>query len=182
VPAAALSLVLLDRDGVINHDSDQYIRSVGEWRPLPGSLAAIARLTAAGFRIAIVTNQSGIGRGYLSEETLAGIHAAMRAQIERAGGNIDAIYYCPHRPDDNCDCRKPKPLLLLQAMRDLKASPAATCYIGDKLTDIEAARSAGVRPIRVGVRTDDVPAAGAESFPDLAAAAEALSAEAAGSL
>jgi len=166
--------VLLDRDGVINRDSNQYIRSVAEWVPLPGSLAAIARLTGAGFRLAVVTNQSGVGRGYFTAATLTDIHQEMERQIQAAGGNIGGVFFCPHRPDENCDCRKPKPLLLLQAIAALKADPAATCYIGDKLSDVSAARAAGVRPILVG---GGVPASAepdVERFADLGAAADAL--------
>jgi D-glycero-D-manno-heptose 1,7-bisphosphate phosphatase len=170
-------LVLLDRDGVINYDSNQYIRSTGDWRALPGSLDAIARLTAAGFGIAIVTNQSGVGRGYFSADTLTDIHAMMRAQVQSAGGRIDAIYVCPHRPDDHCDCRKPKPLLLQQAMREFETSADATCYIGDKLTDLEAARAAGVRPILVGQGATVSASAQVESYVDLSAAADVLIAE-----
>lgn len=173
----ARALVLLDRDGVINHDSDQYIRSVAEWRPLPGSLDAIARLTQAGFSVAVVTNQSGVGRGYFSEETLADIHAEMREQIEAAGGSVAGIYYCPHRPDQHCDCRKPKPKLLLRAMHELGAQAAVTCYIGDKPSDVDAARAAGVRPILVGPLAKHSRDIVVASFADLPAAADALIAQ-----
>jgi D-glycero-D-manno-heptose 1,7-bisphosphate phosphatase len=159
---------------VINRDSDKYIRSVAEWIPLPGSLDAIARLTAAGFSLAVVTNQSGVGRGYLSLATLADIHREMQAQIEGAGGRIAGVYVCPHRPDEHCDCRKPKPLLLTQAIAALDADASATCYIGDKMSDVEAARAAGVRPILVGSAVPDAAAADVERFADLSTAADAL--------
>lgn len=174
MPVPARSLVLLDRDGVINRDSDQYIRRVDEWVPLPGSLEAIARLSAAGFVIAVVTNQSGVGRGYFTEATLAEIHDSMRRQIADAGGRIDAVYYCPHRPDEDCDCRKPKPLLLERAVREFIARKDRTCYVGDKLSDVDAAKAAGVRPLLVGSRVTSAEAPDVQRFADLPAAAEAL--------
>src|SRR5690606_28430898 len=109
---AANKLVILDRDGVINEDSDAYIRSVDEWQPIPGSIAAIARLSRAGYRIAVATNQSGLARGYFDEFTLANMHALMLHLVEEAGGHIDALCYCPHGPDAGCRCRKPAPGLL----------------------------------------------------------------------
>jgi len=167
--------VLIDRDGVINRDSDEYIKSVAEWQPLPGSLEAIARLGAAGFRIGVVTNQSGVGRGLLSEATLGAIHAAMQAAAAAAGGEIGAVFYCPHRPDEGCDCRKPAPGLLLQAAAHFGRGPGGVPFIGDKASDVEAARAAGARPILVG---PEAPAlAGVERYADLAAAAAALIAE-----
>ena len=178
MPVPARSLVVLDRDGVINRDSEQYIRSVDEWLPLPGSLEAIARLNKAGFVVAVVTNQSGVGRGYFSEATLAEIHDAMREQVAAAGGRIDAVYYCPHRPDEGCDCRKPKPLLLERAVREFIARKDRTCYIGDKRSDVAAARAAGVRPVLVGPlaseRAGEAEFADVDRFADLPAAADAL--------
>jgi D-glycero-D-manno-heptose 1,7-bisphosphate phosphatase len=172
----APALVLLDRDGVINRDSDEYVKSVAEWAPLPGSLEAIRRLKAAGFTIAVITNQSGIGRGFLSETTLAAIHTHMRAQVEAAGGAIDGIYHCPHLPEDGCDCRKPRPGLLRAAAAAVGAALTGIPFVGDKLADVEAARAVGARPILVGERVGETPA-GVERFPDLAAAAAALIAE-----
>lgn len=173
----AKRLVLLDRDGVINRDSSAYIRSVAEWLPLPGSLEAIARLTAAGFEVAVVTNQSGVGRGLLSEETLTGIHAAMRAAAAAAGGRIAGIFYCPHRPDEACDCRKPKPGLLLEAAAHFGCPLDGVPFIGDKASDVEAALAVGARPILVGSRAREPAGAAVEQFPDLPAAAAALIAE-----
>jgi D-glycero-D-manno-heptose 1,7-bisphosphate phosphatase len=167
---------LLDRDGVINADSDEYIKSVAEWRALPGSLEAIARLSAAGFTIGVITNQSGIGRGLFNEATLAAIHAHMRRAVEAAGGRIDAIHYCPHLPGAGCDCRKPKPGLLHTAAAALGADLRNAPFIGDKLSDVAAARAVGARPILVGERVGETPA-GVERFADLAAAADALIAE-----
>jgi D-glycero-D-manno-heptose 1,7-bisphosphate phosphatase len=142
-------LVLLDRDGVVNFDSPEYIKSAAEWRPLPGSLEAIARLTKAGFVIVIVSNQSGVGRGLFSEEALGGIHAAMRAAVEAAGGHLAGVYYCPHAPSDGCACRKPRPGLLERVAADFDQTLAGVPMVGDKLTDIEAARAVGARPILV---------------------------------
>src|SRR4051812_30858939 len=102
---AGARLVVLDRDGVINEDSSEFVKSVAEWRPIPGSLEAIAALTRGGFRVAVVTNQSGVGRGLFGEETLAAIHARMSAAVRDAGGELAAVYYCPHHPDADCDCR-----------------------------------------------------------------------------
>lgn len=173
----AAPLVLLDRDGVINRDSDEYVKSVAEWHPLPGSLAAIARLTAAGFRIAVVSNQSGIGRGLFTEATLGDIHAAMRDAVTRAGGLLHGIYYCPHRPDENCACRKPRPGLLLRAAEELDARIGEATFIGDKLTDVEAALAAGARPVLVGALVADGAPTGIETYADLPTAADALIAE-----
>ena len=177
MPQPAGSLVLLDRDGVINRDSPDYIRSVAEWQPLPGSLEAIARLTAAGFQIAVVSNQSGIARGLFSEDTLAAIHRAMRDAVAAAGGRLAGIYYCPHHPQDGCDCRKPRPGLLQRAARDLGVALAGAPFVGDKLSDVEAARAAGARPVLVGPLAEQGAGGRVESYPDLAAAAAALIAE-----
>jgi D-glycero-D-manno-heptose 1,7-bisphosphate phosphatase len=177
--APATRLVLIDRDGVINRDSNEYIKSVEEWVPLPGSLEAIADLTRAGFTVAVITNQSGIGRGLFSEETLAAIHAAMRAAVEAAGGRLAGIFYCPHRPDAACDCRKPKPGLLLQAARRFGVPLDGVAFIGDKASDVEAAQAAGARPVLVGTGACAPGAATVERYRDLPTAAQALIREAA---
>jgi D-glycero-D-manno-heptose 1,7-bisphosphate phosphatase len=177
LPASETPFVFLDRDGVINRDSDQYIKSVAEWVPLPGSLEAIARLTAAGFCSIVISNQSGIGRGLFSEATLAAIHAAMRAAIETAGGELAAIYYCPHRPEDGCDCRKPRPGLLRRAALEHGFALARVPLIGDKESDINAALAVGARPIAVGDKPGERFPQGIERYADLAAAATALIAE-----
>lgn len=171
-------LVLIDRDGVINRDSTEYIKRVEEWQPLPGSLEAIADLTRAGFTVAVVTNQSGIGRGLLTEKTLAAIHAAMRQAVETAGGRIAGIHHCPHLPDDGCDCRKPRPGLLHRAAEALGLPLAGAPFIGDKISDVEAARAAGARPILVGAAVADPVPGGVERYVDLAAAARQLIGEA----
>lgn len=170
----ATRLVLVDRDGVINRDSNEYIKSVAEWQPLPGSLEAIAELTLAGFAVVVITNQSGIGRGLFSEKTLASIHAEMQSRVASAGGRIAGIFYCPHRPDDGCDCRKPKPKLLEQAAAEFGVSLDGVAFIGDKTSDVEAARSAGARPIRVGQHSADDVHGTVERYPDLSAAARVL--------
>lgn len=180
---AAESLVLLDRDGVINEDSAEYIKSVEEWRPIRGSLEAIAALHAAGFRVVVVTNQSGVGRGLLSEETLAAIHAHMAQAVEAAGGALSGIYYCPHRPEDGCGCRKPRTGLLRAIARDFACSLEGVPFIGDKPSDVQAARAVGARPILVQADETTLPAELAEApvevYRDLAAAAHVLLGEAA---
>jgi D-glycero-D-manno-heptose 1,7-bisphosphate phosphatase len=179
VTAEAAKLVVLDRDGVINEDSDGYIKSVAEWIPIPGSLDAIAALTRAGFDIAVVTNQSGIGRGLYSERTLTAIHRHMQAAVARAGGAIAGIYYCPHRPEDNCECRKPRTALLERLARDRGTSLVGVPLIGDKLSDIRAAEAVGARPILVrtgsGAETERMLGPRTvETFDDLGTAARAL--------
>jgi len=141
--------VLLDRDGVINHDSDDYIKSPEEWRPLPGSLEAIALLNRHGYQVAVITNQSGVARGLLDEATLALIHAKMQQKLQAFGGNISSVYYCPHGPDSDCPCRKPKPGLLEQFATDWQADLADTVMIGDSFRDLQAAWAAGANAILV---------------------------------
>ena len=144
-----MSLIILDRDGVINHDSDEFIKTPGEWEPIDGSLEAIAKLTYAGYRIVVITNQSGIARGFFDVDTLSRIHSKMRRMVSQVGGKLESIIYCPHGPDDDCKCRKPLDgafTELAQRLRiDLKNVPA----IGDSLRDIQAAQSAGAKPILV---------------------------------
>jgi D-glycero-D-manno-heptose 1,7-bisphosphate phosphatase len=142
-------LVVLDRDGVINHDSDDYIKSVDEWLPIDGSAEAIARLTQSGFTVTVATNQSGIGRCLLSVADLDAIHAGMRQHIEMAGGRIDKIVFCPHLPEAGCDCRKPKPGLLTQLQKHYDIGMHGVPFIGDSERDLRAARAAGARPILV---------------------------------
>ena len=142
-------LVVLDRDGVINHDSDAFIKSAADWRPIDGSAAAIGRLTRAGYTVAVATNQSGIGRGLLSNADLTSIHEKMRRQAERAGGRIDRIVYCPHLPDEDCECRKPKPGLLEQLAAHYCVSLQGVPVIGDSERDLLAAAAVGARPLLV---------------------------------
>jgi D-glycero-D-manno-heptose 1,7-bisphosphate phosphatase len=144
-----MSLVLLDRDGVINEDSPDYIKRASEWLPIPGSLQAIARLNRAGSKVAICSNQAGVARGVLSIEDLHEIHDAMRIRLAEAGGHIDAIFCCIHGPDDQCDCRKPAPGLLRRAMAELNFAPAETTFVGDSVRDMQAAVAAHCLPVLV---------------------------------
>jgi D-glycero-D-manno-heptose 1,7-bisphosphate phosphatase len=141
--------VVLDRDGVINQDSDTFIKSPDEWQPIENSLEAIALLNRHHYAIVVISNQSGIARGYFDEAELNAIHAKMQAMLADIGGNIAAIYYCPHGPDSVCDCRKPKPGLFLQFAGDTGAELAETWCVGDSLRDIQAAQAAGGKPILV---------------------------------
>jgi D-glycero-D-manno-heptose 1,7-bisphosphate phosphatase len=169
-------LVLLDRDGVVNQDAPDYIKSTNEWRPIPGSLEAIARLNRAGCVVVICTNQSGVGRKRFTEATLSTIHEALESALAAAGGRLDAIVYCPHRPDDGCGCRKPKPGMLLAARARFATARQRVWYVGDSLRDVEAALAAQCIPVlvRTGNGTNDETAArrtGARHvFDDLAAA------------
>lgn len=172
-------LIVLDRDGVINADSDDYVKSAAEWHPLPGALEAIARLNAAGYDVVVATNQSGVGRGLFDAAALEGIHAAMHAAVAAAGGDIAGVYVCPHAPSDRCECRKPAPGLLRKIEADFGRPLAGVPFVGDKLTDVEAARAVGARPVfvRSGGRADEAAraaAAGVEVHADLAAAVDAL--------
>lgn len=175
-----MRLVILDRDGVINYDSVDYIKSPQEWRPIPGSLEAIARLHRAGYRVVVATNQSGIGRGLLSMDTLAAIHARMLEAVRKQGGEIDAILFCPHAPDEGCDCRKPAPGLLKEIAKRLQMDLVGVYVVGDAERDVLAARQVMASPVLVrtgkNVQTlkqstavDDVPV-----FDDLAAFVDAL--------
>jgi len=144
-----MKLVILDRDGVINSDSDAYIKSPREWKPIPGSLEAIARLTQAGFHVVVATNQSGIGRGLFEMATLNSIHDKMHLAVGQAGGRIDAVFYCPHAQEADCDCRKPKPGLLEEIGRRFGMNLAGVPSIGDSLRDLQAAVAVGAQPILV---------------------------------
>ncbi len=144
-----MKLVILDRDGVINQDSASYIKSPDEWKPIPGSLEAIARLTQAGYHVVVATNQSGIGRGLFEMATLNAIHDKMHRAASQAGGRIDAVFYCPHSQDANCSCRKPRTGLLDEIGRRFGASLKDVPFIGDSNRDLEAAVAVGARPILV---------------------------------
>jgi len=144
-----MRLVVLDRDGVINHDSDDFITTEDEWLPLDGSAGAIARLTGAGYTVAVATNQSGIGRKLLSEDGLTAIHKKMLDHIESAGGHIDKIVYCPHLPDAGCDCRKPRPGLLAQLQEYYGTDMSGVPFVGDSERDLRAALAIGARPMLV---------------------------------
>lgn len=144
-----MKLIILDRDGVINQDSDDYIKSPEEFIPLPGSLEAIARLHRAGYTIAVATNQSGIARGYFDLDTLNLMHEKLHQLLAACGGQIDGIFYCPHAPDDDCECRKPKPGLLLDIKARFDTVMQDVPAVGDSLRDLQAARSVGARPVLV---------------------------------
>jgi D-glycero-D-manno-heptose 1,7-bisphosphate phosphatase len=174
-------LVILDRDGVINHDSAAFIKNEAEWWPIPGSVEAIAALTKAGFTLAVASNQSGIARGLFDQAALDRMHAKMLGLISKAGGHISRIVVCPHGPDDACDCRKPRPGMLVQLARHFDTSLEGVAVIGDALRDLEAAAAVGARPIlvRTGKGRDTEGAlperfASVPVFNDLAAAAQAL--------
>lgn len=144
-----MKLIILDRDGVINFDSDQFIKSPDEWKPIPGSLEAIARLSREGWRVVVATNQSGLARGLFEMATLNAIHAKMHKAVGQAGGRIEAVFYCPHSAEMECNCRKPRPGLFEEIAtrygRDLHDVPA----VGDSLRDLLAAASVGARPLLV---------------------------------
>ncbi len=146
---AGMKLVILDRDGVINRDSKAYIKSRAEWKALPGSLEAIARLHQAGYVVVVATNQSGVGRGLFDHMALAAIMRKMHDEVQAAGGEIAAVFYCPHKPDDECTCRKPKSGLFEQIRRRFHVDLAGVPAIGDSLRDIEAATTAGATPMLV---------------------------------
>lgn len=142
-------LIILDRDGVINEESPEYIKSPAEWQPIPGSLEAIALLSQAGYTIAVATNQSGVARGYYTERSLAEINQKMLHCAEAIGGKIDRVFYCPHHPDEHCSCRKPASGLFEQIATAYKIDLAGVIMIGDSLRDIKAAESVDCKPILV---------------------------------
>ena len=150
MPISPRQLVILDRDGVINEDSDAYIKSLDEWIPYPGAIDAIARLSQAGFTVAVATNQSGIARGYYNESTLADMHDQLRSLVDAAGGHIAHIAYCPHGPNDGCSCRKPLPGLLHEIQRVLGLNTLVGGWmVGDSLRDLQAGEACGCRTVLV---------------------------------
>ena len=175
-----MRLVILDRDGVINHDSDNFIKGPAEWRPIPGSLEAIAQLNHAGFHVVLATNQSGVGRGLFEVSTLNAIHDKMHRALAHMGGRIDAIFFCPHAHDAGCNCRKPRPGLLDEIARrfnvDLKGVPS----VGDSLRDLQAAAAVRAAPMLVltgkGHQTQEAGGLppGTQVFDDLAHAARTI--------
>lgn len=142
-------LIILDRDGVINFDSENFIRRVADFIYIPGSLDAMVQLYQAGKKLVVVTNQSGIARGYLDEAELEKMHHKLSQDMQSRQAAIERFYYCPHGPDDNCDCRKPKPAMVLDALRDLNCKPEDAVLIGDSIRDLQAAEQAGVDAILV---------------------------------
>ncbi len=180
VPTRAAKLIVLDRDGVINYDSDQFIKSPDEWIPIPGSLEAIARLSHAGFRVVVATNQSGIGRGLFDIGALNAIHNKMHRALATAGGRIDAVFFCPHSGDSQCECRKPRAGMLRESGSRVGVELTRVPARGDSLRDLQAATAVGAQPILVltgkGEKTlrDGGFPADTVIFPDLAFAAAAL--------
>ena len=175
-----MKLVILDRDGVINQDSESYIKSPDEWRPIPGSLEAITRLNQAGYHVVLATNQSGVGRGLFEVSTLNAIHDKMHRALSQIGGRIDAIFFCPHAQDADCNCRKPKSGLLEEIAKrfnvDLKGVPA----VGDSLRDLTAFAAVGATPILVltgkgeKTRKEGKLPEGTEVFANLAEAVQSI--------
>jgi D-glycero-D-manno-heptose 1,7-bisphosphate phosphatase len=141
--------IILDRDGVINYESQEYIKSPDEWIAIPGSLEAIARLNKAGFKVLVATNQSGVARGYYDLETLDAIHEKLMRELAEVGGYVEEIFFCPHHPEENCECRKPKVGLIQQIKEKYKFDLNQTYFIGDNKTDIELAEAVGCLPILV---------------------------------
>lgn len=145
-----MKLVILDRDGVINFDSDNYIKTVDEWQPIPGSIEAIATLSKAGFDICVATNQSGLARGYFTPETLTAMHDKMTSLVTEAGGHINLIEHCPHGPDDGCNCRKPLPGMIENILSKYPQIRAESVYVvGDSLRDLQAGVAAGCKALLV---------------------------------
>lgn len=177
-----MKLIILDRDGVINFDSAQFIKSPDEWKPIPGSLDAIARLTQWGYRVVVATNQSGIGRGLFDMDTLNAINDKMMRAVAQVGGRIEAIFFCPHAADSTCDCRKPKPGMMREIAARYNADLTGVPAVGDSLRDLEAAVAVGAQPILVltgkGEKTRGDPKLPAHTlvFPNLASVVSDLTA------
>jgi D-glycero-D-manno-heptose 1,7-bisphosphate phosphatase len=175
-----MKLIILDRDGVINHDSAAFIKSPAEWVPIPGSLEAIARLNQAGYRVVVASNQSGIARELFDMCTLNAIHQKMHASAQLVGADIDAIFFCPHAAIDNCDCRKPKAGMFEEISKRFKVSLRGVPTVGDSLRDLQAGFISGCLPFLVltgkGEKTCEIGGLppGTQVFPDLAAMVQAL--------
>jgi D-glycero-D-manno-heptose 1,7-bisphosphate phosphatase len=175
-----MKLVILDRDGVINQDSEQFIKTPDEWKPIPGSLEAIARLNHTGYRVVVASNQSGLGRGLFDMATLNAINEKMYKALAQAGGRIDALFYCPHAAEASCACRKPKPGMFEDIARRFNTSLLEVMSVGDSLRDMQAAATAGALPILVltgkGKKTQSVGGLPANTrvYDDLANAVRAV--------
>lgn len=171
-------LVILDRDGVINHDSDAFIKSPAEWQPIDGSLEAIVRLKHAGLRVAVASNQSGLARGLFEYDALFAIHDKMARQLADLGVSLDGVFFCPHLAETGCDCRKPAPGLLNDILERWSIPPADAVMIGDRIGDMQAAQAAGVRAmaVRSGKKINDADSewAAIEIHDNLAAAVDRL--------
>lgn len=177
-----MKIIVLDRDGVINCDSDQFIKKPEEWKPIPGSLEAIARLNESGWRVIVASNQSGVGRGLFDMDTLNAINEKMTKALGQVGGRLDAIFFCPHTADSTCDCRKPKPGMFLQIAERFNADMKGVPVVGDSLRDLQAGVAVGCQPYLVltgkGSKTKSDPdlPEGTQIFPDLAAVVAQLTA------
>jgi D-glycero-D-manno-heptose 1,7-bisphosphate phosphatase len=175
-----MKLVILDRDGVINFDSDRYIKRPEEWQPIPGSIEAIALLYQAGWRVVVASNQSGVGRGLFDMAMLNSIHAKMHKAVNQAGGRIDAVFYCPDLPGMECTCRKPRPGMLISIGERFNVPLERVPAVGDKLSDLQAAHAVGARPILVltgngqATRANGGLPPGTQVFTDLLCVAQAL--------
>jgi len=165
-------VIILDRDGVINYDSDNYIKSPEEWLPIPGSLEGISLLKQAGYKVAVATNQSGIARGYYDLDTLNAMHLKMQKLLAAFGANatIDYISYCPHGSEDNCNCRKPKPGMLLEIAKHFSVQPETVIFVGDKISDQKAAKAANMQfvLVKTGKGEDTAKDIKAQSYDSLA--------------
>ncbi len=174
-----MKLLILDRDGVINYDSDAYIKTLEEWIPLPGAVEAIAQLSKAGWTVAVATNQSGLARGYYSDAVLTSMHDRLRELVAEQGGELGLVVHCPHGPNDGCDCRKPKPGMLLAIAAHYHTNLAGVWFVGDSRGDLEAAVAVDCQPVLVktgkGEKTlGTVLPTGTLIFDDLAAVAAQL--------
>jgi len=162
-----MELVILDRDGVINEESDDFIKSVDEWHPIPGSLEAISRLAHSGYRVVVASNQSGLARGRFDIEALNDIHALFHRQLAELGGHIEALFFCPHAPGDGCECRKPKTGMYEQIARRLSVRLEGVYMVGDRLTDIAASRAIRARPVLVRTGKGQEAIASADELTDV---------------
>ncbi|KAB2312518.1 D-glycero-beta-D-manno-heptose 1,7-bisphosphate 7-phosphatase [Betaproteobacteria bacterium SCN2] len=175
-----MKLIILDRDGVINFDSDKFIKSPDEWQPIPGSLEAVARLNQNGYRVVVASNQSGVGRGLFDMATLNAIHAKMHKALAQFGGRIDAVFYCPHAADSQCGCRKPRAGLFQQIGERFHVDLTGVPAVGDSLRDLQAAAEVGCQPVLVEtgkgkktMQTGGLPE-GTQVYADLAKAVDAI--------
>lgn len=179
-----MKVIVLDRDGVINHDSDAYIKSKEEWIAIDGSLEAIARLNHGGYTVVVASNQSGLARELFDIEALTAMHKKMDEELLKVGGHIDAVFYCPHGPDDACDCRKPKPGMLLEIGQRFNVPLKEVIFIGDSVSDMKAASNAHAKPMLVrtgkGIKAEMILQAECKQsklvpvFDNLASAVEAI--------
>jgi len=177
-----MKVIVLDRDGVINHDSDAYIKSKEEWQPIDGSLEAIARLNHGGYIVVVASNQSGIARGYFDIEALSAMHKKMDDLLSKVGGQVDAVFYCPHGPNDGCSCRKPRPGMLLEIGQRFNVPLKEVVFIGDSVSDLKAASNAHAIPMLVrtgkGIKAEKILLAECKEsipvFDDLASAVTAI--------